>query len=729
MSANDLLARWTVPAKYRVMADSLALAVPLVVGLAAIGWRLSGIIAAFAAAMIAAAIALFAARYRALRYDQAWLVHALDRERPDMEDSANLLFADPALLGPLERLQQARLLDRIDRDSPHSLRPDWSRRLILLAGIMGLIAVGLALFWPRPGHGPPTLAPSTEALPATPGIPRLTAQNLRIIPPAYTGLSPRDSASLDARAPVGSRIEWTLRFDPQATVPAILPVGGAPIALRRDGPNWIASRLLDASFLYRVDPASGRGPTPPLHRVDAIADSPPQVRAISPAASLTMVQAGQRNWTPVFAATDDYGVAATARLRVTLAIGEGENVTFSEREIAVSGSGPPRDRRFSPRLDFGALGFSAGGDMVVQLIVRDMRQPAAQEVRGPSLILRWPSSRQPESSGLEGMVNITLPAYFRSQRQIIIDAEALLKQKRRLAADRYLARSASIGSDQRILRGRYSQFLGGEEEGEPEPPPNYGEQHSDDDGHDHDQGHDHDHDDGHDQGHDHGHDHGGAPRRPAPGFGAPEDVLADFGHAHDDSPASSLDPETRAILKKAVDEMWQSEVQLRQGHPDLALPFAYRALRFIKEVQQATRIFLSRVGPELPPIDPSRRMTGKREGLASRVLAISPVEGRDGPAAAAWRALGDGPGAIRGPIALDALDRWARGQSAHLPDPLALSGAIDAVRRDPACLPCRAKLRALLWTAMERPPAQPARRRPADAGGARYLGAIGGSKP
>ena len=79
--------------------------------------------------------------------------------------------------------------------------------------------------------------------------------------------------------------------------------------------------------------------------------------------------------------------------------------------------------------------------------------------------------------------------------------------------------------------------------------------------------------------------------------------------------------------------------------------------------------------------------------------------------------------------ALDALDRWARGQYAHLPDPLALSGAIDAVRRDPACLPCRAKLRALLWTAMERPPAQPARRRPADAGGARYLGAIGGSKP
>ncbi|MDI1297411.1 MAG: DUF4175 domain-containing protein, partial [bacterium] len=143
-------------------------------------------------------------------------------------------------------------------------------------------------------------------------------------------------------------------------------------------------------------------------------------------------------------------VAATARLRITLAVGEGENVRFSEREIAVSGTGPARNRRFSHRLDFGALGFGAGGDLVVQLIVQDNRSPVPQQVRGPSLILRWPSASQPESAGLTGMVNTTLPAYFRSQRQIIIDAEALVKQKTRLPADRYLSRSNSIGGDQQI---------------------------------------------------------------------------------------------------------------------------------------------------------------------------------------------------------------------------------------------------------------------------------------
>ena len=143
-------------------------------------------------------------------------------------------------------------------------------------------------------------------------------------------------------------------------------------------------------------------------------------------------------------------------------------------------------------------------------------------------------------------------------------------------------------------------------------------------------------------------------------------------------------------------------------------------------MQRATRIFLNRVGPELPPIDPARRMTGKREGIAGSALPVAPVTGADGPAAAAWRALGQGPDAVRGPVALDELERWISDNAGRLPDPLSLSGSLDAVRRDPNCAECRQHLRALLWTAMERPPANLDRRRPADATGARYLDALGG---
>ncbi len=694
-------APWLVPARRRSIAIVTAIGLPITLALAALAGRQSTP-AGVAVLLLGLLAVVSGAVWKSNRYDGRWLAHALDATRPDLEDSTALLFAEASTLGPLERLQQARLAARIDDQSPIALVPLWPIRLIAVVAAFSVLVLLAAVFWPHDSNSPPTLSPSMEGISTVSGVPRLTAQNLRIIPPPYTGLPMRDSASLDARVPAGSRIEWTLRFEPQPAAPRLARLSNKSIALRRDGELWTASTIADQSFLYRVDPAAGKSSPPPLHRIDATPDAPPQVKAISPKDSLTMVSPGQRRWTPVFSATDDYGVAANARLRITLAIGEGENVTFSEREIAVTGTGPQRDRRFAPQLDFTRLGFSAGGDMVVQLIVHDNRTPASQEVRGPSLILRWPGARPPENSGLTGMVNTTLPAYFRSQRQIIIDAEALLKQRRTLTVDRFLSRSAAIGGDQQILRIRYSQFLGGEHEGEPELPTADADGHSTDDGH----------------------GHGGPPKPTSSVFGEKEDVLAEFGHPHDESPASSLAPETRAILKKAVDEMWQSERELKTGHPDRALPYANRALRFIKEVQQATRIFLSRVGPELPPIDPSRRMTGKRDGIASRDLSLDALAVQDGPAAAVWSLLGD-PARPVDDRALVTLEGWSRANADRLPDALALGGAIDVLRRDANCQPCKARLRALLWAAMERPAAQPARRAPADPSGLHYLRAMG----
>lgn len=701
-----LLKTWTGPARRRRLVYDLIVGLPLVLSTAFLVSRIGGL--GWGAAVAAAGLAVGAVVVwrRSKAFDRAWLVRSLDATRPDLEDSADLLFAAPEGLNPLQRLQRQRLEDRLGAGSPKALVPAWPWLKFAAAGLAAVLLTLAGLLWPQAHGGPVRLSPSQEGAAAPAGAPRLVGQNLRIIPPAYTGLPVRDSVSLDARAPQGSRLEWRLRFDPQAEAPRLVMLAGQPTPLRRSGRDWVASRTLDAAFLYRVDPG-GDQPPAPLHRIDATPDQPPQVRVVSPNESLTTVSAGQRSWSPVFAATDDYGVAAQARLRITLAMGEGENVTFTEREIGLTGTGSARDRRFSPRLDFAALGFGPGGDLVVQVIVKDTRSPGPHEVRGPSLILRWPSANQAQSSGLEGMVNTTLPAYFRSQRQIIIDAEALIRQRRSLSDDRYLSRSMSIGGDQEILRGRYSQFLGGEIAEAPQLPTSEGEEaHTDGDGH----------------------DHGPAPDR-SPGFGGPEDVLAQFGHPHDDSPASSLDPETRALLRQAVDAMWRSEEQLKLGRPDLALPHANRALEFIKQVQQATRIFLQRVGPQLPPIDPGRRMTGKRDGLASRALPVAPIEAGDGAAAAAWRALGEGPDAVRGPIAFDALESWIRANAGRLPHALALTAALDEVRRAPDCQACRNRLRAQLWTAMERPPADLSRRRPADARGARYLGALAGGRP
>ncbi len=704
MSGDLLLSQWTRPARRRAAAGIALLWTPLVLVVAAAAWRLGAPSTALAAlALGGAAVAL--ACFRAARaHDEVWLTHSLDARRSDMEDSAALLFADPAALGPFQRLQKARLEARLANGTPEALQPAWPGRRIAVAWCIALIAIVAILLWPaRITHDPSTPAAAARQAAAA-GPPRLIGQQVRIVPPAYTRLPPRHASSLDIRAPHGSRIEWALRFDPAPASAHLEFLGGGRLDLRGRTSELRTARLLDKSMLYRLHMA-GAAPSP-LHRLEAIPDAPPQVRVVSPEQGLVLVTPGQRSWTVIFEATDDYAVAPTGRMSVTLAQGDGENVTFHERSFAISGTGDPKQRRFTAQLNLAALGLQRGGDLVAQIMVSDTRSPGPQAVRSAGVILRWPPE-PPKESGLELMSKKVLPAYFRSQRQIIIDAEALIPQRRRLPRDAYVDRSDAIGVDQRLLRLRYGQFLGEEASGGPARPAlptadaaNETPAAHDEDGHAHD---------------------GEDPAASAPGFGAPEDVLADYGHTHDESEAATLlDPDTRALLKQALDEMWQSERHLRSGDPDKALPYAYKALAFIKQVQQATRIYLARVGPQLPPIDEGRRMTGKREGLASRAAALTPFEPVDAAPAAAWRALGSAGGRVP----LDALDRWIAGNEGRIPDPLGLRAAVEDVRADPGCGRCRSALRARLWTVLYRPPAQVRRRGDGGDTGRRYLEAI-----
>jgi hypothetical protein len=180
-------------------------------------------------------------------------------------------------------------------------------------------------------------------------------------------------------------------------------------------------------------------------------------------------------------------------------------------------------------------------------------------------------------------------------------------------------------------------------------------------------------------------------------------------------------------LKAALDEMWQSELNLRQGHPELALPYAYRALKFIKQVQQASRIYLARVGPELPPIDESRRLGGDRAGLARRDDALAASNAADPTLANLWRALDETPSASDAVAPFDfvALEAWLRDHPAQLADPLAFAAVIDSLRTDPHCMACRRELRVLLWPLLSRPATTVPRRDDGGVAGRRYLDALG----
>jgi hypothetical protein len=208
-------------------------------------------------------------------------------------------------------------------------------------------------------------------------------------------------------------------------------------------------------------------------------------------------------------------------------------------------------------------------------------------------------------------------------------------------------------------------------------------------------------------------------------------VQEQFGHTHDIPEAATLlDRETRELLRAALGEMWQAELHLRQGQPERALPFEYRALDRIKQVQQASRIYLARVGLELPPIDATRRLAGEAGGVRGRGDPLARSTPADALPAALWQRL-DEPAALRDAAAtgelrsdLEALTKWIGERETELPQAIELLAAIDAWVMDPRCEPCRAQLQALLWPLLPAPAAAIVPRATAGATGAAYLEAL-----
>ncbi|KRG72126.1 hypothetical protein ABB29_00725 [Pseudoxanthomonas dokdonensis] len=704
-------------------------------------WASVAVVAVTAIVLSLMLLALAAWRWRSL--DSGWLRQQLNQRYPALEDSADLLFTGSDTLNPLQRLQQQRLQQRLRQQRP-DLRQRWPLKALAVSTALAA-AVAVAACWPAtPSLTGSSSSPTpTRQHSAAKEPVQLQAAQLRIQPPAYTHARPSVQSALDVKAVSGTQLQWQLRFSPQPRVAALQWMDGSQLPLQRDGDLWRAQTTLKQSTLYRVMigngvKADGVVAGGKRQRLEVVPDHPPRIKVLQPEQSLSLVSQGQQQWQLLFEAEDDYGVSGSGHLRIILAQGSGENVRFSERQQTIAGSGDQRRKRYSQQLSFADLGLSAGDEVIVQLSVSDNRQPSPQTVRSQSLILRWPADLGQQASGLEGIVKQVLPAYFRSQRQIIIDAEALLKQKPSLAADRFVERSDAIGVDQRILRLRYGQFLGEESEGKPMLPTNDADSVADDE---HDHAHDHEHethsdDADHDPhveqhataGHD-GHDHAASAEAPGrAAFGSETDVLSEYGHTHDHAEAATLlDPETRATLKQALDQMWQSELHLRQGDPKQALPYAYKALGLIKQVQQASRIYLARVGPELPPIDPGRRLSGERKGIVRPSLQLTAVPATDEAVVALWQALAQSPSTANQADLqqqLDALQRWLRQPQTAVADPLSVHAALERVREQPGCAACRQQLRAQLWSLLALPAAQVSRRAAADAQGRAYLRAL-----
>ena len=586
----------------------------------------------------------------------AWVDGAV----PEMEDSAALLTG-VGVDSPVARLQRARLLERIGA----SLNPQRVRAIVRTHVPAGLPWLGAnvalaALAWGAallPGASSTAAAQVPGA--ARPGTAAAARAELllKLAPPAYTGEKPSTAAPRDLQVPEQTVVEWCLQA-PAAATETIELSDGRTLQAGRDCARWTA----DESVFWRW-----RGTR---YTLKVVPDNAPEITVTQPNEMTKELARDATQATIAVAVRDDYRIQR-ATMHLTLARGSGENIRFSDREMPLPASTDPRRRDWAKNWTVSELGMEPGDELYFFIRATD-NAARAHTVQSPTYTLRLPAPPSEEEEETAALPMLVKPESLRSQRQVIIDTEQLVADMRnkKVSADEARERSESIASDQAVLRRRYGQFLGEEST-------LFGEE-------------------------EHHDDHG----KP----GEKQDVLHEFGHAHDQAENATLfDDATKKVLRRALSAMWDAEKALRAIQPNGALPPENKALVAIKELQQSERIYLHKTAFNPPAIKEDKRMSGDMAGAASYQRAQDDA-GESVPAA-----LRELVGALATDGPLPALwtrtaHDWVRERIGNDEQRLAAQRAIQDVAD--GCAACRPVLRAWLRGAVDKAPvllqAQPA---------------------
>jgi hypothetical protein len=283
--------------------------------------------------------------------------------------------------------------------------------------------------------------------------------------------------------------------------------------------------------------------------------------------------------------SDDYGISASA-ISATIASGTGESVAFREQRIAFDDFVPGgKSYTLKKQFDLQQLKMIPGDELYLYITATDNRK---REKRSDMFIVRIEDTTGLMSlEGLASGIDIK-PEYFRSQRQIIIETEQLLKDRAVFSREAFNNKSNDLGIDQKLLRLRYGKFLGEETDTE------IG-----------------------------GHDDAGHNEQDA------DDIVDQYTHKHDNAEdATFFDAETKKQLKATLAEMWKAELQLRSLQPKDALPFEYKALRLLKDLQQKTRAYVSKTGIKTTPLDPKKRLSADLDGI-QQFVTVRKIKSRE----------------------------------------------------------------------------------------------------
>jgi len=509
----------------------------------------------------------------------------MDAEFPELEYSSSLFLKPISSLGTLQRIQLKKVEERLPKSS-HRLGDVYQfLRAPLLFSMLSIALYATGYYFQ--GTSKNTLTDVGKRTPdeqkrVMPAPAAFTNAELLIHFPAYTQLPNHQQHDLSISALKGSSIKLRLHSNsPMKQVQLLFNGQRAWPMKKTDSLVWESVFPIEESGFYQIQ---YDGKTSTMYPLEVIPDQPVSIRVLHPDPHTTI----EPGYPPVIALeahlSDDYGIK-NAAIVTTTSSGKGESVRFTSKEMMLKGAGG-KTLDVKQSIHLPSLDMKPGDELFFYIRAIDV---GGQESRSDMYIVAWQDTT--ELMSLSGIVSGSdvEPEYFRSQRQIIIDMEKLMAETPKLTKEEGQNRSNNIGIDQKLLRLRYGQFLGEETE--------------EDGG----------------SGHDH-HDHEGEVHAES----VPEDieVLQDqLTHHHDRAEdATFFTPDQKAQLKATLTEMWNSELKLRTFQPQQALPYAYKALKLLKDLQQQSRTYVGKAPSKPTPLKPEKRLSGDLEDIVEPIV-------------------------------------------------------------------------------------------------------------
>lgn len=504
-----------------------------------------------------------------------------------LEESAELFLKPEKELSLLEQLQIEKISGSLP--IPKSLSEAWKKLWLCLAFLIITITGSYLIekyYWYEKVASEDLLTLSNQKnIIKEIILPEIETFQLRINPPSYTGRGERTQKQFTIKAEAGAKIFWNIETNVSVKKLRIV-FNDKEISnlATSDHLNWTFNKTITQSGFYQMELD---GKKSDLYQIEVIPDLPVNIKITQPKPHTT-IDIGQiaKVNLNVFL-SDDYGINE-AYISATMASGKGEGVSFTEKKLNFDTDfRNKKDAKLNKQIDLKSLGMKPGDELYFFIKAMDNHdQSSRSDVYFVSIV---DTTELMSMAGMANGVNL-VPEYFRSQRQIIIDTEKLLKEQGTISADDFKNRSNTLGIDQKLLRLRYGQFLGEESETEI--------------------GGDHDHEDGDN------HDKPKAEEK----FGDAQAIADKYSHKHDVAEdATFFEPEMKAQLKAVLTEMWTSELRLRTYKPQEALPFEYKALRLLKDLQQKSRAYVAKTTVKTSKLKLEKRLTGELDKIAEPI--------------------------------------------------------------------------------------------------------------